>query len=411
MLRGCVPKKLLVYGASYSEHFADAAGFGWELGEPKLDWAKLIDSKNRELDRLEQIYTRLLRDSKVELIPGRGQLIDAHTVEVDGRLYTAKYILIATGGWPELPPIPGIEHAITSNEALELRELPRRVTIIGGGYIGVEFAGIFNAAGSQVTMLLRGDNVLRGFDAEVREHLADEMRNRGVDIQTSVRVHSIDRRSDGSLSLLLDHDQFHETDAVLYATGRAPSSRNLGLEQVGVQMRPDGGIVVDERNRTSIPNIYAVGDVTHRVNLTPVAIAEGRAMAETLFNRNPLIVDRRNIPTAVFSRPAVATVGLTEEQARERGEPVEIYCARFRPMKATLSGRNERVVVKLVVDKPTGVVLGAHMVGDDAPEIIQGIAIAIKCGATKRDFDATIGIHPTSAEEFVTMRFPVLDRE
>lgn len=411
VLRGCVPKKLLVYGASYSEHFADAAGFGWELGEPKLDWAKLIDSKNRELDRLEQIYTRLLRDSKVELIPGRGQLIDAHTVEVDGRLYTAKYILIATGGWPELPPIPGIEHAITSNEALDLRELPRRVTIIGGGYIGVEFAGIFNAAGSQVTMLLRGDNVLRGFDAEVREHLADEMRNRGVDIQTSVRVHSIDRRSDGSLSLLLDHDQFHETDAVLYATGRAPSSRNLGLEQVGVQMRPDGGIVVDERNRTSIPNIYAVGDVTHRVNLTPVAIAEGRAMAETLFNRNPLIVDRRNIPTAVFSRPAVATVGLTEEQARERGEPVEIYCARFRPMKATLSGRNERVVVKLVVDKPTGVVLGAHMVGDDAPEIIQGIAIAIKCGATKRDFDATIGIHPTSAEEFVTMRFPVLDRE
>lgn len=407
VLRGCVPKKLLVYGASYSEHFADAAGFGWQVGEPKLDWAKLIDAKDRELARLEQIYRRLLRDSKVEVIEGRGRLIDAHTVEVGERRYTAKYILIATGGWPELPAIPGIEHAITSNEALDLRELPRRVTIVGGGYIGVEFAGIFNAAGSQVTMLLRGDNVLRGFDGEIRDRLAEEMRARGIDIQTEVRVLSIDRRSDGSLSLLLDHDQFHETDAVLFAIGRTPSSQNLGLEAVGVQVRPDGGIVVDDRNRTSVPNIYAVGDVTHRVNLTPVAIAEGRALAETLFHRKPLILDRANIPTAVFSRPAVATVGLTEEQARERCEAVEIYCARFRPMKATLSGRAERVTVKLVVDKPTGVVLGAHMVGDDAPEIIQGLAVAIKCGATKRDFDATIGIHPTAAEEFVTMRFPV----
>ncbi|HVI02236.1 MAG TPA: glutathione-disulfide reductase [Enhygromyxa sp.] len=411
VLRGCVPKKLLVYGASYSEHFADAAGYGWEFGEPRLDWAKLIDAKNRELDRLEQIYARLLRDSKVEVIPGRGKLIDAHTVEVGERRYTAKYILIATGGWPELPAIPGIEHAITSNEALELRELPRRVTIIGGGYIGVEFAGIFNGAGSRVTMLLRGENVLRGFDREIRERLAEEMRQRGVDIQTEVRVHSIDRRSDGSLSLLLDHDQFHETDAVLFATGRTPSSKNLGLEAVGVAMRPDGGVVVDDRNRTSVPNIYAVGDVTHRVNLTPVAIAEGRALAETLFHRKPLILDRSNIPTAVFSRPAVATVGLTEEQARERHEAVEIYCARFRPMRATLSGRTERVVVKLVVDKPTGVVLGAHMVGDDAPEIIQGLAVALKCGATKRDFDATLGIHPTAAEEFVTMRFPVPEVE
>ncbi|HLT40686.1 MAG TPA: glutathione-disulfide reductase [Enhygromyxa sp.] len=411
VLRGCVPKKLLVYGASYSEHFADAAGFGWQVGEPKLDWARLIDAKDRELERLEQIYLRLLRDSKVEIIAGRGKLIDAHTVEVGERRYTAKYILIATGGWPELPDIPGIEHAITSNEALDLRELPRRVTIIGGGYIGVEFAGIFNGAGSKVTMLLRADNLLRGFDGEIRERLAEEMRARGIEIHTEVRVLSIDRRSDGSLSLLLDHDQFHETDAVLYATGRTPASRELGLEQVGVQVRPDGGVVVDERNRTSVPNIYAIGDVTHRVNLTPVAIAEGRALAETLFHRKPLILDRTNIPTAVFSRPAVATVGLTEEQARERHEAVEIYCARFRPMKATLSGRQERVVVKLVVDKPSGVVLGAHMVGDDAPEIIQGLAIAIKCGATKRDFDATIGIHPTAAEEFVTMRFPVPEVE
>ncbi len=407
VLRGCVPKKLLVYGASFSEQFADAAGFGWELGEARLDWAKLIDVKNRELDRLEQIYLRLLRDSKVEIIADRGRLIDAHTVEVGERRYTAKYILLATGGWPELPDIPGIEHAISSNEALDLRELPPRVAIVGGGYIGVEFAGIFNAAGAKVTMLLRGDNVLRGFDGEIRERLAEEMRERGVEIQTEVRVRSIDRRSSGSLSLLLDHDQFHETDAVLFATGRVPCSKDLGLEQVGVKLRGDGGVVVDERNRTAVPNIYAIGDVTHRVNLTPVAIAEGRALAETLFHKKPLIMDRTNIPTAVFSRPAVATVGLTEEQARERHESIEVYCARFRPMKATLSGRKERVTVKLVVDKPSGVVLGAHMVGDDAPEIIQGIAIAIKCGATKRDFDATIGIHPTAAEEFVTMRFPV----
>jgi glutathione reductase (NADPH) len=407
VLRGCVPKKLLVYGASYSDHFADAAGFGWDVGEPKLDWAKLVAAKDRELERLEQIYARLLRDSKVELIAGRGKLIDAHTVEVGERRYTAKYVLIATGGWPELPTIPGIEHAITSNEALDLRELPRRVTIIGGGYIGVEFAGIFNSAGARVCLLLRGDNVLRGFDQEIRERLAEAMRERGIDIQTEVRVHSIDRRSDGSLSLLLDHGQFHETDAVLFATGRTPSSKSLGLEEVGVKLRRDGGIIVDDRNRTSVPNIYAVGDVTHRINLTPVAIAEGRAMAETLFARKPLIMDRSNIPTAVFSRPAVGTVGLTEAQARERCEAVEIYCARFRPLKANLSGRNERVVVKLVVDKPSGVVLGAHMVSDDAPEIIQGLAVAIKCGATKRDFDATIGIHPTAAEEFVTMRFPL----
>jgi len=407
VMRGCVPKKLLMYGASYSEQFADAAGFGWELEAPKLDWAKLMDAKERELDRLEQIYLRLLRDSKVELIEGRGTIIDAHTVEVGDRRYTAKYILIATGGWPVLPEIPGIEHAITSNEALELRALPKRVTVIGGGYIGVEFASIFNAAGSEVTMLLRGDNVLRGFDQEIRERLTEEMRERGVTINTEARVRSIDRRSDGSLSLLLDHEQFHETDVVLYATGRSPSSAGIGLEHVGVELRRDGGIIVDDRNRTSVPNIYAIGDVTHRINLTPVAITEGRMLAETLFNRKPLIMDRSNIATAVFSRPAVATVGLTEEQARKEYASVEIYTTRFRPMKATLSGRNERVVMKLVVDKPSGVILGAHMIGDDAPEIIQGLAIAIKCGATKRDFDATVGIHPTAAEEFVTMRFPV----
>jgi glutathione reductase (NADPH) len=407
VMRGCVPKKLLVYGASYGEHFQDAAGFGWDVGTPTLDWAKLMQAKSAELDRLELVYRRLLSDSKVEMIEGRGKLVDAHTVEIDGRRHTAKYILIATGGWPELPDIPGIEHAITSNEALELPTLPQRVAIVGGGYIGVEFAGIFNAAGSKVTMLLRGDNVLRGFDNEVRERLAEEMRARGVEIRTEARVRSLARRSSGSLSVLLDDEEMLEVDVVLYATGRVPNSRGIGLEQVGVELRNDGGVVVDERNRTKVPNIFAIGDVTHRINLTPVAIAEGRALAESLFNHKSLILDRRNIPTAVFSRPPVACVGLTEQQARAQHEAVDVYCARFRPMKATISGRPDRVLVKLVVDRPTGVVLGAHMVGDDAPEIIQGLAVAIKCGATKRDFDATIGIHPSSAEEFVTMRFPV----
>ena len=408
VLRGCVPKKLLVYAASFAEHFEDAAGFGWEVGERRLDWPKLMRAKQAELDRLEQIYRRLLRDSKVELIEGRARLIDAHTVEVAGRQITAKYILIATGGWPELPSsVPGIEHAITSNEALDLPELPARVTIVGGGYIGVEFAGIFNAAGSKVTMVLRSDNVLRGFDLELRERLADQLRTRGIDLRTETRIRSIEKQADGSLSVMLDHDQALEADVLLYATGRRPASAGLGLESLGVHVRKDGGIEVDERNRTSVPNIYAIGDVTHRVNLTPVAIAEGRALAATLFQHRPTTVDRRFIATAVFSRPPVATVGLSEADARKEHAEVDVYCSSFRPMKATLSGREERTTVKLVVERTTGRVLGAHMVGDDAPEIMQGLAIAIRCGATKQDFDATIGIHPTAAEEFVTMRFPV----
>ncbi len=408
VLRGCVPKKLLVYAASFSEHFEDAAGFGWEVGERRLDWPKLMRAKQAELERLEQIYRRLLRDSKVELIEGRARLIDAHTVEVAGRQITAKYILIATGGWPELPSsVPGIEHAITSNEALDLPELPARVTIVGGGYIGVEFAGIFNAAGSKVTMVLRSDNVLRGFDLELRERLADQLRTRGIDLRTETRIRSIEKQADGSLSVMLDHDQALEADVLLYATGRRPASAGLGLESLGVHVRKDGGIEVDERNRTSVPNIYAIGDVTHRVNLTPVAIAEGRALAATLFQHRPTTVDRRFIATAVFSRPPVATVGLSEADARKEHAEVDVYCSSFRPMKATLSGREERTTVKLVVERTTGRVLGAHMVGDDAPEIMQGLAIAIRCGATKQDFDATIGIHPTAAEEFVTMRFPV----
>ncbi|MFV8753871.1 glutathione-disulfide reductase [Nannocystaceae bacterium ST9] len=408
VLRGCVPKKLLVYAASYAEHFDDAAGFGWQLGERTLDWAKLMRVKQAELERLEQIYRRLLRDSKVELIEGRARLIDPHTVEIGGRRVSAKYILIATGGWPDLPrKTPGIEHAISSNEALELPELPRRITVVGGGYIGVEFAGIFNAAGSQVTLIVRSDNVLRGFDLEIRERLGDQLRARGIDLRTETQVHSIEKLADGSLSVMLDHDQLVAADVLLYATGRKPASAGLGLEPLGVHVRRDGGIEVDERNRTAVPSIYAIGDVTHRINLTPMAIAEGRALAETLFHHRPTLVDRRFVPTAVFSRPPVACVGLTEAQARDEHEAIDVYCASFRPMKATLSGRDERTTVKLVVERTTDRVLGAHMVGEDAPEIMQGLAIAIRCGATKRDFDTTIGIHPTAAEEFVTMRFPI----
>ena len=408
VMRGCVPKKLMVYASAYAAHFADAAGFGWELDPPRLDWGRLMAAKADELDRLESIYRRMLRDSNVELIEGHGTIIDPHTVEVAGQRYTAKHILIATGGWPSRPQLPGIEHSITSNEALTLEHLPERLTVVGGGYIGVEFASIYNAAGSKVTMLLRGDNPLRGFDNEIRERLTDELRARGIDIQTEVNVRSIDRLPDGSLSLMLDHVQTHETDQLLYATGRRPATAKLGLETVGVGTE-NGAIVVDAQNRTSVPSIFAIGDVTDKINLTPVAITEGRAFAETTFNANPTPVDRRFIPTAVFSQPPVATVGLSEEAARAQHGEVNIFCTRFRPMKATISGREERITCKLVVDAETDRVLGAHMVGDDAPEIIQGLAIAIKCGATKGDFDATVGIHPSAAEEFVTMRRPVED--
>lgn len=410
VMRGCVPKKLLVYGTGFREHFADAAGFGWRGDVPTLDWGALIAAKDRELDRLEAIYRRLLATSKVELLTGRGRLIDPHTVEVDGQRYTAERILIATGGWPRMPDTPGIEHAITSNEALDLEALPERVTIVGGGYIAVEFAGIFNAAGAHVNLMVRADNVLRGFDHEIRERLADELRGRGIELHTSMQVESIDRRSSGALSLYLDDTELIETDLLMYATGRDPASAGLGLEDVGVETLDDGAILVDARSRTTVSNIYAVGDVTNRINLTPVAIAEGRALAESLFNANSTTVDYANVPTAVFSQPPVGTVGMTEHDARAaHGDDVDVYCTRFRPMKATLSGRDERITCKLVVRRSTDVVLGAHMVGEDAPEIIQGLAIAIKCGATKRDFDGTVGIHPSAAEEFVTMRFPVVD--
>ncbi|WP_142847490.1 glutathione-disulfide reductase [Telmatospirillum sp. J64-1] len=409
VIRGCVPKKLLVYGSHFAEDFEDAAGFGWTVGETSFDWAKLIEAKNTELNRLEGIYQRILRDNGVTILEGRGRLVDAHSVEVAGRIYTAERILIAVGGWPNLPQIPGIEHAITSNEALDLPSLPKRIVIVGGGYIAVEFAGIFNSLGSQVTQVVRGDTILRGFDQDARSTLAEEMMKKGVNILSETTVRSIEKCPDGSYSLRLGGEEEITADLVMYATGRAPKTAGLGLEEVGVKMTAAGAVIVDEESRTSVESIFAVGDVTDRVNLTPVAINEGRCFAETFYNNNPMRMDYAYIPSAVFSQPPLASVGLTEAAARKQCEAVEIYLSRFKPMRNTLSGRDERTMMKLVVDKPSNRVVGVHMVGPDAAEIMQGFAVALKCGATKKQFDSTVGIHPSAAEEFVTMRDPVPD--
>ncbi len=410
VLRGCVPKKLLVYGAHFAEDLEDAAGFGWTIEPPRFDWSVLQAHKNQELERLNKVYTRLLRDSGVHIAHGAARLLDAHTVQVGEQRLTAANILIATGGWPTLPAIPGIQHVITSNEALELERLPKRMIIVGGGYIAVEFASIFNALGVKVTLLVRTEMLLRGFDADVRFTMATELAKKGITLRTETIVRSIEKEGD-AYSVFTDEDELMETDLVMYATGRAPQTRDLGLEQVGVALNARGAIRVDEWSRTSVPNIYAIGDVTDRFNLTPVAIAEGRGLAETLFNKNPVPVDHHLVATAVFSMPPVGTVGLTESQARARLGAVDVYTANFRPMKHTLSGRDERIHMKLVVDRVSDQVVGCHMVGADAPEIIQGFAVALRCGATKKQFDATVGIHPSAAEEFVTMREKVPEAE
>jgi glutathione reductase (NADPH) len=410
VLRGCVPKKLLVYGAEFADAFEDAAGYGWSLGERRFDWPRLIAAKDKELDRLHGIYINMLTAAKVEIIDGHARLVDPHTVEVAGRRMTAANILIATGARPEMPDIPGIEHVISSNEALDLKTLPKRMLIIGGGYIAVEFAGIFRLLGVDVTMMIRGDRLLRGFDEDVRTALGEEMATRGIAIHPRTQLTRIDRTAEGLVASTAGGIKI-AVDQILYATGRRPNTGKLGLAEVGVQLNKAGAIAVDENSRATVPSIFAVGDVTDRLNLTPVAIAEGRAVVETLFNNNPMTVDHHNVPSAVFGQPTVATVGLTEEAARATHGAVDIYRARFRPMKNTLSGRAERTMMKLVVDRKTDRVLGCHMVGRDAAEIIQGIAIAITCGATKRQFDRTIGIHPTAAEEFVTMRDKVPDMD
>ena len=409
VMRGCVPKKLLVFGAHFADDFEDARGYGWTPGEPDFDWPTLIANKNAELERLEGVYHRILRDNGVRLIEGSGVLADAHTIEVGGKTFTAEKILVACGGWPTKPDIPGVEHVITSNEALDLPELPERMVIVGGGYIAVEFAGIFNALGVEVTEIIRAGNILRGFDEDVRDCLAAELEKKGVTIRRETVVQSIEKNG-GGYSLRLGDGDVIETDLVMYATGRAPNTRGIGLEEAGVELARNGAIVVDDGLKSSADNIYAVGDCIDRVKLTPVAIAEGRAFAETHFNGNPIPLDYNAIPSAVFSQPPIGTVGLAEEKARERG-PIDVYVSHFRPMKYTLSGRDEMTMMKIIVERNTDRVLGCHMVDLDAPEIIQGIGIALKCGATKAQFDATIGIHPTAEEEFVTMRDKRPDHE
>ena len=406
---GCVPKKLFVYASSFSREFADARGFGWTVGEREHSWPQLLAAKNQEIERLNGIYARLLHNAGVDIIRGRARVVDPHTVEVDGQRFTAAHILVATGSWPRMPGIHGAEHAISSNEIFHLESLPRRITIVGGGYIGVEFAGIFHGLGRQVTQLYRGRMFLRGFDDDIRAALAGEMRRAGVDLRMNVNVNAIHKRDgDAGYRLALTDGSTHDTDLVMYATGRAPRSRGIGLEEAGVKLGEHGEILVDEHFRSSTPSILAIGDVLGRVTLTPVAIREGMAVANTLFNNAPTTVDYEYIPTGVFSQPPIGTVGYSEHDAHAhaaRGR-VDVYVSEFRPMKNTLSGREERTLMKLLVCRDSDRVLGAHMLGPDAPEIIQGVAIALKCGATKAQFDATIGLHPSAAEEFVTMRQP-----
>jgi len=405
---GCVPKKLLVYGAHFAEDFEQSSGFGWSLGEPNFDWATLIANKDREINRLNGIYRNLLVNSGVTLHEAHAKIVGPHEVEVNGERFTAKNILIATGGWPQIPEIPGHEHAISSNQAFFLKELPKRVLVVGGGYIAVEFAGIFHGLGANTTLLYRGDLFLRGFDGSVRKHLQEELTKRGMDLQFNADIARIDKQPDGSLKATLKDGRVLEADCVFYATGRRPMLDNLGLENTDVQLTDKGFIKVDEQYQTSEPSILALGDVIGRVQLTPVALAEGMAVARRLFKPEQYRpVDYKMIPTAVFSLPNIGTVGLTEEEAREAGHEVVIYESRFRPMKLTLTECQEKTLMKLVVDGKTDKVLGCHMVGPDAGEIVQGLAIALKAGATKRDFDDTIGVHPTAAEEFVTMRTPV----
>lgn len=404
VLRGCVPKKLLVYGTHFAHEMEDARGFGWDVSGT-LDWGKLVAAKNAETARLEGIYRTMLDNSKVETFLGAAKLVDAHTVAIGDKRITAKYILIATGGRPERPTIPGIANSITSNEALDLTALPRRITIVGGGYIAVEFAGIFRAAGAEVTLVVRGAKILRGFDEDVRDHLTSELVRQGIEIRANSKVAHIDKIG-WILRAALEDGSSLDTEQIMYATGRVPNADGLGLEEIGVVRDKAGAVAVDEWQQTSVAGIYAVGDVTNRVNLTPVAIAEGRGLAETLFNANPTTVDHNDIASAVFSQPPVGTVGLSQGDAeRLLGiDGVDIYSAVFRPMKHTLSGRQEKTLMKLVVEAATGRVRGLHMVGADAPEIAQAFAVAVKAGLTKKDFDRTIAVHPTAAEEFVLMR-------
>ena len=403
---GCIPKKLLVYASHYHEDFGDAHAYGWRVGESYFDWTTLIRNKDHEIARLNEVYRKLLDQAGVTRIEGRARVVDHHTVAVGDRTFSAENILIATGGWPSMPKIPGVEHAITSNEAFHLKQLPGRVIVVGGGYIAVEFASIFHGLGSDTTELYRGPLFLRGFDDDVRQVLAEEMRKKRIDLCFDLNIERIEKVEDRLVATLTDGSKL-EADQVMYATGRLPATSDLGLEKVGVELNQNSAIIVDEYSRSTVANIWAIGDVTDRINLTPVALHEGMALAATLFDNRPTKPDHENVASTVFSQPQIGAVGLSEAKARERYREIDIYRSRFKPLKHTLTGRDETTMMKLIVDRASERVVGAHMVGPEAGEIIQGIAIAIKCRATKAQFDATIGIHPTSAEEFVTMREPV----
>jgi glutathione reductase (NADPH) len=407
VIRGCVPKKLLVYGSKFAHEFEDAGAFGWTFGEPAHSWATLRDNVNREVDRLNGVYIRMLEGSKVQIQMGRGRLMDRHTVELAGKYVTADKILICTGGRPVVPPIPGAEFAITSNEAFHLpAPLPKRITIVGGGFIAVEFAGIFNGLGCEVDVVVRRDRVLRGFDEETRSFVHEQIAQSGIRMRTETEIVRIDAVSGGKApyTVTTKDESTFETDLVMYATGRAPNTADLGLEKAGVRLDKAGAIAVDEWSKTTADNIWAVGDVTNRINLTPVALMEGHCFADTEFGKRLRKPDHRDVPSAVFSQPELATVGLTEEEARHTLGELRIFTAAFKPMRNTVSGATGRTFMKLIVEAATDRVVGVHMVGDDAAELIQGLAVAVKAGATKAQFDATVGIHPTAGEEFVTMR-------
>ncbi len=415
VIRGCVPKKLLVMASEFARHAVDSRGFGWLPQAMQHDWSLLREAKEREITRLEGIYRSLLQGAGATVFEARATLLAPHVVDIGGRQVTAKHILIATGAAPQSPAISGAEHLINSNQAFDLPALPRRIVVLGGGYIACEFAGIFNGLGAQVTQVHRGDLLLRGFDGDVRQHLTREIAKTGIRLALNVEPTGVSVGSDATGSCLhvhLNNGNVLQADTVLAATGRRPNTQGLGLEALGVATTASGALIVDKHARTNVPDIFAVGDCTTGPQLTPVAIRQGHAFADTVFGGQARTVDLRFIATAVFSQPQVATVGLSEEQARyaapgPSAAALRIYMTTFKPMKATLSGRDERTLMKLVVDDTSDRILGAHMVGPDAAEIMQGLAIALQAGATKAHFDATIGIHPTAAEEFVTLRQPV----
>ncbi|MEM7060719.1 MAG: glutathione-disulfide reductase [Pseudomonadota bacterium] len=406
VIRGCVPKKLMVYASSFSEAFEDAAGFGWSVGTATHDWSKLIANKDSEIGRLEGIYMSILDNNDVTHFRSRTVVVDPHTVKLaDGQTFRTKHILVATGGTPFVPEFPGSEHAITSNDIFHLTDMPKRAVIVGGGYIASEFAGILCGLGSEVTQVYRRDLILRGFDDEVRQHVSDEMAAKGITFRYKADIAKIEKTDDG-LKITYEDGSNQVADQVLYATGRIPNTTGLGLEDAGVALGKKGEVIVDAWSQTNVPSIYAVGDVTDRLALTPVAIREGAAFAETVFNATPTKADHALVPTAVFTQPEIGTTGLTEEQARAEGE-IEVYSAAFRPMLATLSGRQEKMLMKMIVAKDSQKVLGVHIIGHGAGEMIQLAGIPVKMGATKADFDQTVAVHPTAAEELVTMKTPV----